>query len=404
LYLGGAVASNSIRTPEATMPEPARRGAILASPSVSQPGELDRLNAILEEAGLGRPLGRPELSMSEVVMLPVSEDPQKVVAALRRGAPEGGDHHCEAPANYGIHTIKHRTRRDGLVAAEGFTPKFSAKGLKSGHGTVSWEVVRKRAMPRKPPWRPPDSPPVVVVLDSGVKQHPWLPKTKHPKFCVDAGELGFSPAVPVPDHALDNGNFGAYWGHATFLAGLIRVHARDATVLSVKLMNDAGKIDDHNVVPALNWLLEHIENGGVADVVLMAFGRARKPDEPNPHILTQLIAKLRHKKGVEFVASAGNDHSHDKTIPACLDNVVSVGAGISANDREWYSNYGPWVREWRPGTAVSLMPLTGLEDRDNNEGDGNGFALWSGTSFSAAVLAGELAQARARERAAGGGS
>jgi subtilisin family serine protease len=42
------------------------------------------------------------------------------------------------------------------------------------------------------------------------------------------------------------------------------------------------------------------------------------------------------------------------------------------------------------------MPLTrGLD------GDGNGFARWSGTSFSAAIVAGELAHARAAARATG---
>src|SRR5712691_8720328 len=52
-YLGGAVACNSTRTPEDTMPEPAPSGAILASHSVNRPGEVDRLNAILESARLG---------------------------------------------------------------------------------------------------------------------------------------------------------------------------------------------------------------------------------------------------------------------------------------------------------------------------------------------------------------
>jgi subtilisin family serine protease len=140
-------------------------------------------------------------------------------------------------------------------------------------------------------------------------------------------------------------------------------------------------------------------------VVLMAFGRAKEPGEPNPYQLTQVIKKLGRKR-VKFVASAGNAHSDTETIPACLaadrdSPVISVGAGISAKDREWYSNHGPWVREWRPGTVVSLMPLTRLNDTQK---DGNGFALWSGTSFSAAILAGELAQARAAERAASAGS
>ena len=336
-----------------------------------------------------------------MVVLPVSKDPRAVVAALHE-IPEGGDHHAEVPSSYGVHTVEHRTSTDNdLVATEKFTEKFEATGLKSGHGTVSWELVSKRAMPPKPPWRPHGSPPVVVVLDSGVKKHKWLPTRAHPRFYF-VPQPGPRLLVPMPDPALDTGDFGAYWGHATFLAGLIRLHAPDAQVMSVKLMNDAGKIDDHNVIPVLNWLFEYIEKGGVADVVLMAFGRPKKQGEANPHGLTGLINKLGHK-GVKFVASAGNAHSDQETIPACLARhphspVVSVGAGISAKNREWYSNYGPWVRKWRPGTVVSLMPLTAPDEK------GNGYALWSGTSFSAAVYAGELAQERADERKASAGS
>jgi hypothetical protein len=405
LYLGGTVASNSIRTPEATMPKPARRSVILASPSASRPDEVDRLNAILEKAGLGRPLGPPELSTPAVVVLPVSTDPRKVVAALRQAAPKGGDHRYAEPSTYGVDTIEHRATTDrDLVATEKFTEKFRATGLKSGHGTVSWERVRERAMPPRLAWQPAGPHPVVAVLDSGVKKHPWLPKhtPTHPRFWF-APQPGPRLPAPVSDPALDTGDFGAYWGHATFLAGLIRLHAPDAQVMSVKLMNDAGKIDESNVLAALQWLHhEYMPGGHVVDVVLMAFGRPKKPGEGNPLGLPELITQLG-RKGVKFVASAGNDHSDQETIPACLathkrSHVVSVGAGISAKDREWYSNYGPWVREWRPGTVVSLMPLTGSEDK------GKGFALWSGTSFSAAILAGELAQARAAERAASGGS
>ena len=381
------------------MPEPAPRSAILASDSASRPGEVDRLNAILDGAGLGRPLGPPELSTPEVVVLPVSADPRAVVAALRRAAPEGGDYHFEVPSSYGVHTVDDgATTDDNLVA----TVPFRASGLKTGHGTVSWELVRPRAMPPRPPWPPAGLPPVVVVLDSGVKPHPWLPAdpATGPRFCV-VPDPGPSLVVPVPDPALDTGDFGGYWGHATFLAGLIRLHAPTAQVISVRLMSDAGALDERNILAALHWLVKHLEKGGVADVVLMAFGRAKERGEANPRGLTRLITTLGHK-GVRFVASAGNAHSDQETIPACLATdrdspVVSVGAGISARDREWYSNYGRWVRMWRPGTVVSLMPLTGPGQ------DGDGFALWSGTSFSAAILAGELARERAAERAARAG-
>jgi len=375
------------------MPKPARRSVILASPSAGQPGEVDRLNAILEKAGLGSPLGPPKLSTPAVVELPVSADPRAVVAELRRAAPPGGDDRYEPPSHYGVHVVTDgATTDDELIPTE----QFQGQGLKTGHGTVSWELVRKRAMPPAKKWRPASSPPVVVVLDSGVKKHEWLPKDEATKrhFCI-VPRPGPALHPPVRDRALKNRNLSGYWGHATFLAGLIRLHAPDAQVMSVKLMSDAGRLNERNLLQALHWLVQYKAGGGAADVVLMAFGRPKKPGEADPLGLPELIAQLSGN-GVTFVASAGNAHSHQKTVPACLDNVISVGAGISAKDREWYSNYGPWVRDWRPGTVVSLMPLTRLGAHDN----GNGYALWSGTSFSAAILAGELAQARAEERAA----
>jgi subtilase family protein len=384
------------------MSEPAPRNVILASHSVTQPGELERLNTILEAADLGRPLEPPEKLTRAAVVLPLSAeaDPREVVAALRR-VPEGSDHNPETPSSYGVHTIEDSSTHGDLVATVPFSPKFfSASGVKTGHGTVSWEVLAPRAMPPAPPWPPAGTPPVVVVLDSGVQPHTWFPQTTDPSFTVSPPDL--SPSGILFDPTLTTGDFGAYWGHATFLAGLIRLHAPAAQVMSVKLMDNAGTLDDQAILPVLDSLIDYIHDGGVVDVVLMAFGRPKAPGEEDPQKLKDAIAELG-ANGVKFVASAGNAHSDTETLPACLamnpgSPVVSVGAGISAKDREWYSNYGPWVREWRPGTVVSVMPLAGPNQ------DPNGFALWSGTSFSAAILAGELAQDRAAAQAPSAGS
>ncbi len=396
------------------MPEPAPSGAILASHSVNRPGEVDRLNTILEDAGLGRPLGPPARSTSSVVVLPVSADPHAVVAALRQAAPEGGGDLYEVSSGYSVHTVNADSTKTGqpLIPT---VPLLTAKGIKTGHGTVAWVPVGPDKMKPKPPWPPHVSPPVVVVLDSGVKPHDWLPPdtdnpdSDNPNFCIDA-QPDPSYGLPLFDDALHTGEFGAYWGHATFLAGLIRLSAPDAQVVSVRLMSDKGTLNDHEVLSALDWLTQYLDDGNVADVVLMAFGRPKVPGEDNPASLTTKLACLG-QRGVTFVASAGNRQvtstgdlgPNTEVIPACLaadpdSPVVSVGAGTSADDREPYSMYGPWVREWRPGTVVSLMPLTAPG------GDGNGYALWSGTSFSAAIRAGELAQARATERAASAGT
>ncbi len=85
--------------------------------------------------------------------------------------------------------------------------------------------------------------------------------------------------------------------------------------------------------------------------------------------------------------------------------MVSVGAFTTPTERAPYSNYGPWVREWRKGTnLVSIMPLTTTVAVGASRGGdaaalglpgesatGNGYAWWSGTSFAAALYAAELA-------------
>ena len=87
---------------------------------------------------------------------------------------------------------------------------------------------------------------------------------------------------------------------------------------------------------------------------------------------------------------------------------MSVGALNPNRSDALFSNAGPWVRAYTPGAAVvSTMPAFrgGYEpvartsafhrireaiDPDDFRG---GFAVWSGTSFSAPILAGDLAAA-----------
>jgi subtilisin family serine protease len=240
-----------------------------------------------------------------------------------------------------------------------------------------------------------------------------LPPSHDPPFWIP---VQWQPPLPVTTSTSVHGTdiFGRYWGHATFLAGLIRLTAPDAQVLSLQVMNGDGSVNEANVSAALHWLADHTENGHVVDVVLMAFGRPRDPGEGDPPLLTEAIGRLG-EKNVKIVASAGNNASDKPTIPASLAEgldspVVSVGAGNSEAVHAHYSNHGYWVHEWRCGTdVISIMPLAVREHHAGHAEDPegavlrNGYARWSGTSFSAAIYAGELAHARAAERAAGSG-
>jgi subtilisin family serine protease len=298
------------------------------------------------------------------------------------------------------------TVEDGARLIRLFPRDFGGAGKKSGHGAVAWLPAPPGEMPLVP-WQP-QRPPVIALLDSGVQDHDWLPTGGDPQFVVNATEFGWAaPALdqPAPPPGLDPGNqfYGSHYGHATFIAGLIRLAAPDARVLSMQIMNNAGKVGHEHVVHALEWLAGHPETG--VDIVLMAFGRQADPGDADLDDIRTAIGGL---SGARIVCSAGNDDSDRTVYPAAFAAegslpVVSVGAFASPTERAPYSNYGPWVQEWRRGTSlVSIMPLTtsgigesqvtdrataGLFDADK----GNGYAWWSGTSFAAALYAAELA-------------
>jgi hypothetical protein len=205
----------------------------------------------------------------------------------------------------------------------------------------------------------------------------------------------------------DQPDYGSHLIHATFIAGLIRLGAPNAQVLSVRVMDKNGKAKPSDVVKALNWLATDEVH---VDIVLMAFGRQADPGDNDLDDLRTAVLRLSR---VPIVASAGNDGSDRTVYPAALaaedgSSVVSVGALAAPTERAPYSNYGPWVREWRNGTnVISISPLTtvdlgieldiGLGTARTGSGSytaattGNGYAWWSGTSFSAARYAAELA-------------
>ena len=298
------------------------------------------------------------------------------------------------------------TVEDGARLTKLFPPDFTGRGLKSGHGIIAWLPAPDSEMPSVP-WRP-QRPPVIALLDSGVQSHRWLPGDD-PQFFVNATEYGWTapdldqPAAPPglnPTHF-----YGSHYGHATFIAGLIRLKAPNARVLSMPVMNWAGKVRQCDVVNSLTWLAETHEVH--VDIVLMAFGRQADPGDDDLGNLRKAVEGLSQKR---IVASAGNDDSDRTVYPAAFAaekglSVVSVGAFTTPTQRAPYSNYGPWVREWRRGTnLVSIMPLTttvavgasrvGEQPAAGLLGEldkGNGYAWWNGTSFAAALYAAELA-------------
>lgn len=307
--------------------------------------------------------------------------------------------------------------------------QFGVPGF-GGRGPVAWSGVAPVQRPSMP-----SRPPVVAMLDTGVGRHPWL---KYPivRRHTRVGALPIGLDAPVGEAAgrtVDTlqGELDPDAGHGTFIAGLIRQTCPDAHILSIRVMHGDGAVAKYDVLQALNRIvlrqaiaLKRHNAHNLIDVVSLSMGYYH--EEPADKAFDYLILRpLRElgRMGVVVVASAGNDATDRHMYPAGFAPheesrlserrdavpVLSVGArNPDGRSIALFSNQAPWVTCYRPGSAVvSTMPTTfrgGRQptvrlragnytrqtlDLDNYTG---GFGTWSGTSFAAPILAGELAE------------
>ncbi len=276
--------------------------------------------------------------------------------------------------------------------------------------------------------------PVVAVLDTGTGVHPWLDDVvERTPRCAQLPIGLTDPETDVERHGVLTGRYTGSLdieaGHGTFIAGLVHQRCPDARILSVRVVQPDGVIDEYDLVRALNLLwvrqaraLAEDRTEDLVDVVSLSLGYYH--EEPtdaafDPVMRTSLRALGR--LGVAVVVSAGNDATERACYPAAFapwtagsapDDgaipLVAVGATNPDGTIALFSNAGPWVRTWRPGAGlVSTVPTSfdgGREPTVELVVDGSvratidpddfrsGFATWSGTSFAAPVLAGDLAQ------------
>jgi subtilisin family serine protease len=271
---------------------------------------------------------------------------------------------------------------------------------------------------------------VVALLDTGIGEHPWFADGVIRDVTVDGLPIGlrFSPDDD-PERTgctVDrvNGLLDPLAGHGTFIAGVVRAHCPEATLMSVPVMPGDGVTDEAFLVETLSLLyvrqllaLSGRLKGPPVDVLSLSLGyyhEARGAFDDEPAFLAVLRALAG--TGVAIVAAAGNGATSHEFYPAAFavvdgfaTPVTSVGAlNPDCTTVSAYSNTGDWVREYRCGTAVvSTMPVTlngslqsilhrdeppyparATADPDDFSG---GFGVWSGTSFAAPAFAGDLA-------------
>ena len=243
----------------------------------------------------------------------------------------------------------------------------------------------------------------MAVLDTGLRVKAGTVNAAHPDiadaaFVLDATASGSATIVDDIDVTDSDGDgwLDREAGHGTFISGIIRRIAPDASVVNLGVLSGFGDGDDFTVGQGIERLINQVPD---VDVVNLSLSGYTDDDRPPPAIRAA-IEKLRLLPNRPVVvAAAGNNASSRPAWPAALCHVIGV-ASTDDVSRAWFSNYGPWVKACAPGVdVVSTFFRIGTEpDDDRARGRvrrrvlRGGWATWSGTSFSAPKVAATIAR------------
>lgn len=223
--------------------------------------------------------------------------------------------------------------------------------------------------------------PRVAILDTGIQPgwdaDPWFAHRVDSAGAID---------VEVLDVDRD-GMLDAQAGHGTFIASLVAAGCPSATIIPRRVLNSYGLTSDADLARAI-LAIARLE----PDVLVLSLGCYAADDRPPPAI----EAALAHLPATcAVVAAAGNAGQSRVFWPAALKTVVAVGAHDGdAPSRAHFSNFGWWVDACAAGVRVhaKFVEFDGGVQGVMEPGDFEGWAVWSGTSFAAPIVAGRLAR------------
>ena len=214
---------------------------------------------------------------------------------------------------------------------------------------------------------------VVAVLDTGI-----LSSLEGVAGHVLSTGYDFVQADSDPTEATNgvdddgDGHVDEQHGHGTFVASLVLAVAPDASILPIRVLNADGFGTMSGVANAIAYA---VDQG--ADVINLSL---RVP--PGALVVADAIAYARWN-GVQVVAAAGNGGEQDATLPSPTQDALLVTAVDEEDVRADFASFGGAVDLSAPGVDLhGVYPAS------------PGTAIWSGTSFSTALVAGACALLR----------
>ncbi|MFI8103998.1 S8 family serine peptidase [Streptomyces sp. NPDC086023] len=173
----------------------------------------------------------------------------------------------------------------------------------------------------------------VYVIDTGVN-------FGHQDFGGRArsGYDAIAPGTPADDEQ----------GHGTHVAGTVAGTtfgvAKKAKIVSVRVLDANGRGTVSQVVAGIDWVTRKAVKPAVAN---MSLGGS-----PNSALDTAVRNSI--SKGITYAVAAGNDNEDaSQHSPARVGAAITVGSTQSDDRRSDFSNYGPLVDVFAPGTNIT---------------------------------------------------
>lgn len=188
---------------------------------------------------------------------------------------------------------------------------------------------------------------------------------------LDQSSASFLDGKPVLN-MIGAGN--AAYGHGTLCAGLIAAVAPRAMVMPLRVFDDNGEADIFTITKAIRYAIRN-----KVGVINMSFGISTNSRTVREAVAAAIAANI------VVTGSAGNANSSTPQYPASYSSVLSVAATNLADKKGSFSNYGSSISVSAPGVnIISAYP-------------GGYYAVVSGTSFAAPIVAGEAALVRSKQ-------
>ncbi|MEU7906567.1 S8/S53 family peptidase [Actinoplanes sp. NPDC049118] len=325
-----------------------RPGQLLAARA-----DVRRVAAWLREAGVPFRTGKPFGTVGRFLLADDADIPA-LVAKLREPSQWKGG----VPPEVQPHHVL--VGYDNIMGNPGTAPVAVAAPIPPVHGGEGKGVM-------------------VGVCDTGI----WRDA---PKYHPDWLGAAYAPEADDEDSLYRHDDvLELQGGHGTFVAGVLRRAAPDVSFDPEVALSGLGIGDEEMLVGAIDRLDRRVS------IINLSLG-CRTQDDVAPLPIADRLAAL--DRDVVVVAAAGNAGGSRPAWPAALPRVLAVAAvryTAEGPARAEYSNFGPWVDACADGTRTSTYVTGVLEVSGANPERFDCFAQWTGTSFAAPYVAGQIA-------------